>query len=69
MEARMSVHSTMFGSVRLSGDDAQKFVRQVEKGRPKVEAVDSAKRGRSLAEEYAETGKATLSFAPKNSAR
>lgn len=65
----MSVHSTTFGSVRLSGDDAKKFVRQVEKGRPKEEAVDSVRRGQSLAEEYAETGKATLSFASKSPAR
>lgn len=39
----------------------KKLLRQMINGRPKAEAINSAKRGKLLAEEYANTGRAILS--------
>ena len=57
----MSVRSTTFGSVRLTGEDAKKFTNQVKNGRPRQEAIDSYKRGSAVAQEFKEKGYATLS--------
>lgn len=59
----MSVKSTTFGSVRLSGEDAKKFSNQVRYGRPKKEAVAAYRRGQEKAREFSETGVVKFSFA------
>lgn len=56
----MSVKSDVFGSVRLSGKDADKFVRQFVYGRPRQDAVESASRGLPMAEEFASKGFASI---------
>ncbi len=52
----MSVKTSTFGGVELTGQDASKFVRQFTYGRPKKEAVESAKRGKSLLKQYRNSG-------------
>lgn len=52
----MSIKSSTFGGVRLSGEDAEKFRKQVAHGRPKKAAKESAKRGESLLREFNENG-------------
>lgn len=44
----MSVHSTFFGVTKLTGEDSEKFRRQVAFGRPNSAAVASLKRGKAL---------------------
>lgn len=56
----MSVKTTDFGAVRLSGQDAKKFVNQVVYGKPRKEAVASYKRGERLVAEFREKGYATI---------
>lgn len=52
----MSVLTSTFGGVRLSGDDAKKFLRQVNYGKPKKAAQEAAKRGEEMLKEYNEKG-------------
>lgn len=56
----MSVKTDTFGGVQLSGQDAEKFIRQVKYGRVNQKAVELAVRGRNSAVEYAEKGFATV---------
>jgi hypothetical protein len=56
----MSVHSSTFGGVRLSAEDAKKFKDQVTYGRPKQAAVQSFVRGKKLADEFVKQGFAKL---------
>ncbi len=56
----MSVKSTTFGGVRLSGEDAKKFIHQVTHGRPKQAARDAYDRGKPLVSEYNGKGYATI---------
>ena len=44
----MAVHSTFFGVTKLTGEDSEKFRRQVNYGRPSQAAQDSLKRGQAL---------------------
>jgi len=48
-EARMAVISDTFGGLRLTGEDAAKFERQVRYGRTSARAIESARRGSKLA--------------------
>ncbi len=41
----MSIKSSAFGRVTLSGSDAEKFKKQVSYGKPKPAAVKGVKRG------------------------
>lgn len=52
----MSVKSTAFGSVELSGRDADKFRSQVAYGRPKQSAHESLKRGDEMLHEFERQG-------------
>lgn len=56
----MAVKSTVFGSVMLSGSEAQKFRRQVTYGRPKEAAVQSAKCGDKIRAELEKNGYAVI---------
>lgn len=44
----MAIQSNAFGRVRLSGEDAKKFERQVKFGRPKPHARDNVSQGVEL---------------------
>lgn len=48
----MAVHSSAFGSVALTDEDAKKFKRQVTFGRPKAAAKESVARGVLLADDF-----------------
>jgi hypothetical protein len=56
----MSVKSTAFGAVRLTGADAKKFRAQMTYGKPSKAAVKSATLGRKAAAQYAKSGYAVL---------
>lgn len=56
----MSIKSSAFGGVTLTGEDAKKFINQVTYGRPKKEAVESLARGSNMAKEFAKEGKVSL---------
>lgn len=62
----MAIHSTAFGSVTLTEDDAEKFKRQVTYGRPKAEASATVRRGVKAAEEFRSSGRSlTLNLPAK----
>ena len=52
----MSVKSTAFGGITLTGEDAKKFVNQVKFGRPSKAAIEGVRRGDELLKEYKEKG-------------
>ncbi len=56
----MSVKSTAFGSVRLTGKDSKKFVNQVIHGRPKQAAKDAYVEGKSLTKQMRSQGYAEV---------
>lgn len=59
----MSVRSTTFGSVRLSGEDADKFEKQVKYGRPKKAARETYARGKKASKEFNEKGSFAIKLA------
>jgi len=64
----MSIKSSAFGGVTLTGDDAKKFMNQVRYGRPKQAAIDSAKRGSALLSEMQSTGSVRVTLTAKANA-
>jgi hypothetical protein len=56
----MAVHTSKFGGVRLSGEDAKKFSSQVTYGRPKKAACEALREGNKLLNEYRGKGFATV---------
>lgn len=52
----MSIKSSAFGRVTLSGSDAEKFKKQVAHGKPKKAAVEGVKRGGELLREMQASG-------------
>lgn len=56
----MSVKSTELGGIRLSGADAEAFMRQVTYGRPKKAAVAALKRGRALSKKMDKAGRVKI---------
>lgn len=48
-KCEMAVFSDTFGGLRLTGEDAAKFERQVRYGRTTTRAIESARRGSKLA--------------------
>ncbi|GAA4108966.1 hypothetical protein ACFFTN_01560 [Aminobacter aganoensis] len=52
----MSIKSSAFGGVTLTGKDAKKFVAQVQKGKPNSAAAPAVARGVKMAKAYAATG-------------
>lgn len=56
----MSVQSSPFGGITLTGEDAKAFSRQIRYGRPKRAARETFERGRRLVEEYNRLGYAVI---------
>ncbi len=56
----MSVKTTVFGAVRLSGEDAQTFKKQVKNGRSTQAARATLERGSKLLSEYQKHGCVTV---------
>jgi len=56
----MSVKSTVFGSIRLTGRDSEKFVNQVAHGRPKQAAKDAYAEGKTLSKQMRSKGYAEI---------
>lgn len=52
----MSVHTSVFGGVTLTGKDAKKFDQQVTYGKPKKAARESVVRGNKMLAEYNDRG-------------
>lgn len=52
----MAVHSTVFGGIKLSGDDAKAFKRQVDEAKPNPLAERAYREGRDLVEGYRTDG-------------
>ena len=62
----MAIKTSTFGGVHLTGEDAEKFRRQVKSGRPKTAAKEALERGRILLQEFDEKGYVTLYPRPKS---
>ena len=52
----MAIYSNPFGGVRLTGEDDEKFLRQVRYGRPNAAAKATAARGKILGEKFRKYG-------------
>ena len=52
----MSVKTTVFGGVRLTGTDAQAFRKQIAEQPVKQEAKDALLQGRRMRQEFQEKG-------------
>ena len=52
----MAVKTSPFTGWRLSGKDAEAFVRQIDESRPNVRAQEALSRGRALCKQMAEKG-------------
>jgi hypothetical protein len=61
----MAIHSTAFGSVTLTEEDAKTFKRQVTYGKPKPNAKVAVARGVQMAKEFRETRTLTIKVAAK----
>lgn len=61
----MAIQSHDFGGLRLSGDDASTFVRQVVRGRKNQRAAASLERGLSLVAQFDRTGRVRVNTRPK----
>ncbi|WP_155767356.1 hypothetical protein [Mesorhizobium loti] len=58
----MSIKSSAFGGVTLTGDDAKKFLNQVRYGRPKAAAAASAKRGSAMLCQMQKSGSVSVTI-------
>ena len=56
----MTVQSSTFGGVTLTGDDAKKFVNQITYGRPRREAAAAVARGVEMMESLSRNGKVSF---------
>jgi len=56
----MSIQSSAFGSIRLTGCDSEKFLKQVTHGRPKQAAKDAYMEGKSLVKQMSSKGYAEI---------
>ena len=61
----MSVHTSVLGGVRLTGQDAKKFRNQVTYGRPNKAAGKGLEEGTRLVKEYNERGFARITIKPR----
>jgi hypothetical protein len=61
----MSVHTSILGGVRLTGQDAKKFRDQVTRGRPSKAAGKGLEEGTRLVKEYNANGFARISIKRK----
>jgi len=62
----MAIKTSIFSGWRLSGSDADAFLKQIDNPAPNSCAQTAVKRGRPLAEEYLSKG--YVAFSPKKSA-
>ena len=60
----MSLHSQPFGALRLSGEDAACFERQLRRAKPNPAARAAAARGRVLLEQFRRNGYAVVKPKP-----
>ncbi|MCH4560360.1 hypothetical protein [Mesorhizobium jarvisii] len=58
----MSIKSSAFGGVTLTGEDAKKFLNQVRYGRPKAAATASAKRGSAMLSQMQKSGSVSVTI-------
>jgi glycine cleavage system aminomethyltransferase T len=56
----VSIRSSTFGSIRLTGEDARKFLAQITYGRPRKAVAAALKRGRPIAAALLRDGFARL---------
>lgn len=56
----MSIKTTTFGGIYLSGEDATKFLDQVRDGKIKQSAKNSYARGLPMVKEFSQKGFATM---------
>jgi len=56
----MAIKTSTFGGVHLTGEDAEKFRRQVKYGRPKKAAHQALAEGRKYLKEFEEKGYVTF---------
>ncbi len=56
----MAVLSHDFGGIKLSGRDADTFVRQVDSGKPSANAERTLARGRELLNQMSRSGQVTV---------
>lgn len=61
----MPISSSPFGSVRLTGEDAAKFIEQVREWQPSDEAKRSVQAGVAMAREFNEKGVIKLKLSRK----
>lgn len=59
----MAVLSHDFGGLKLSGRDADMFVRQVDSGKPSANAERMLARGRELLNQMSQSGQVTVKAA------
>lgn len=65
----MAIHSTLFGSVTVSGKEAKAFRRAMKNPVASPAAVEAVLRGREMARAIMETGLAVSNLRPKESTR
>lgn len=56
----MTIKTSTFSGWRLSGKDAEAFVKQINTAKPNPRAKTALARGRKLAEEYLTKGSVTI---------
>jgi len=61
----MSVETSTFGALRLSGEDARKFKNQMRYGRPKKAAKAAAARGKGMMAQFRKKGYVVVRAAKK----
>jgi hypothetical protein len=61
----MSIQTSTFGALRLSGEDARKFKNQLRYGRPKEAAKGAAARGKVMMAQFQKKGYVLVRAAKK----
>lgn len=61
----MAVRTSVFGAVRLTNDDAEKFRQQITYGRPKQAATNALEKGNKMIKEYDKKGFVLISIKGK----
>jgi len=62
----MAVHSNVFGSVKVSGEDAKALTRRLVHGRGTRASVAAAQNGRKLATIFSKSGSVPVKLARTN---
>jgi hypothetical protein len=61
----MAIHSTVLGSVRVSGEDAKAFTQKITHARGTKAAAESASNGRKIVASFAKKGYMTVKIGKK----